>query len=108
MVVFSVPLGWLPMDLGSRCAYQRPHSDEGCILRCPFLPCPHLAPIQLSIYIKKQVLRVTILEAEGIRNVAVLKKTDSYVAAELVTTGGKRESRTSVKKVREGEARSLI
>lgn len=43
---------------------------------------------------------MTILEAEGIRNVAVLKKTDSYVAAELVTTRGKRESRTSVKKVR--------
>lgn len=45
---------------------------------------------------------MTILEAEGLRNVAVLKKTDSYVAAELVTTTGIRESRTSVKKVRWG------
>lgn len=49
---------------------------------------------------QNQVLRVTILEAEAIRNVAVLKKTDSYVAAELVTTAGTRESRTSVMKVR--------
>lgn len=58
---------------------------------------------------KKQLLRVTILEAEGIRNVAVLKKTDSYVAAELVTTAGERDSRTSVKKVRgrEGGPRCL-
>lgn len=46
-----------------------------------------------------QVLRVTILEAEGLRNVAVLKKTDSYVAAELISTAGTRRSRTSVKKV---------
>lgn len=42
---------------------------------------------------------MTILEAEGLRNVAVLKKTDSYVAAELIATSGTRESRTSVAKV---------
>lgn len=46
-----------------------------------------------------KILRVTILEAEGLRNVAVLKKTDSYVTADLVTTSGTREGRTSVKKV---------
>ncbi|CAN0199750.1 unnamed protein product, partial [Ectocarpus sp. 8 AP-2014] len=44
------------------------------------------------------ILRVTILEAEGLRNVAVLKKTDSYVAAELVTRTGRREGRTAVQK----------
>ncbi|CAM9346290.1 unnamed protein product, partial [Scytosiphon promiscuus] len=44
------------------------------------------------------VLRVTILEAEGLRNVAVLKKTDSYVVAELIATSGTRDSRTSVAK----------
>lgn len=64
----------------------------GAPLSTPISPAPNLC--------MTQVLRVTILEAEGIRNVAVLKKTDSYVAAELVTTAGKRESRTSVKKVR--------
>lgn len=46
-----------------------------------------------------KILRVTVLEAEGLRNVAVLKKTDSYVTADLVTTSGTREGRTSVKKV---------
>ncbi|CAM9574522.1 unnamed protein product [Sphacelaria rigidula] len=44
------------------------------------------------------VLRVTILEAEGLRNVAVLKKTDSYVSAHLATRTEVREGRTSVKK----------
>ncbi|CAN0069507.1 unnamed protein product, partial [Ectocarpus sp. 4 AP-2014] len=44
------------------------------------------------------ILRVTILEAEGLRNVAVLKKTDSYVAAELVTRTGRREGRTALQK----------
>lgn len=52
-----------------------------------------------------KVLRVTILEAEGLRNVAVLKKTDSYVTADLVTTSGTREGRTSVKKVLEWKNR---
>lgn len=46
-----------------------------------------------------KVLRVTILEAEGLRNVAVLKKTDSYVSAHLATRTEVREGRTSVKKV---------
>ncbi|CAN0202047.1 unnamed protein product, partial [Laminaria digitata] len=44
------------------------------------------------------VLRVTILEAQGLRNVAVLKKTDSYVAAELLTNAETRESRTTLRK----------
>ena len=46
------------------------------------------------------MLRVTILEAQGLRNVAVLKKTDSYVVAELLTTAGARENRTTLRKVR--------
>lgn len=97
---YFVPLGY-PWAFAARSRIYIPPSisDSFCMLRCPF-------PITIMTafgVIKKQVLRVTILEAEGIRNVAVLKKTDSYVAAELVTTAGKRESRTSVKKVRASE-----
>lgn len=50
-----------------------------------------------------KVLRVTILEAEGLRNIAVLRKTDSYVSADLVTNSGMSSGRTSVKKVGEGD-----
>lgn len=46
---------------------------------------------------------MTILEAEGLRNVAVLRKTDSYVSAHLVTNSGTSGGRTSVKKVGEGD-----
>lgn len=46
-----------------------------------------------------QTLRVTVHEAEGLRNVAVLKKTDSYVCAHLSSRTGAQEGRTSVKKV---------
>lgn len=51
------------------------------------------------LYVCVQVLRVTVLEAEGLRNVAVLKKSDTYVVAELVTNKTRTETRTAVMKV---------
>ena len=73
------------------------------LIECPDGTLPSFPPrVTLS-----KVLRVIILEAEGLRNVAVLKKTDSYVSADLVTNSGTVGSRTSVKKVCACRGRTL-